>query len=774
MQAMFSGIRGKLTLAAGIPTLVALGFAATVVFRDYAVWQDQKRLERLAALATATTELVHTLQSERGMSSGYVGSAGEKFASELPRQLQLVDSARALFAREVERVDVPAAAEAAMAVQASLDLLVAVRAEVQMLRTSPPKVVAAYTAHVTVLLDLIDEYAQQISDPEARRQFRGMEALARAKEWAGRERATVNGALGSGKFDSLGVFRAWVTTLAGQDVESAAARRTAEPFVRRLLDSVQTLPAASAVARIRQDVIAVPIGGALSASPEAWFSAASVMIDAQRGVERAVADSVQARAARKGAVALTTLTMITAVAVVILGLATAVATTTIRNILRVTRRVTERTGHVHHGLLVQIQQVLDSLARGDFSGTIDNRIAKLDIRDTDELGQMAASLDGMIDAAAHTGDAVSRVQQTMKDLVHTNRRIADAAVAGSLDQRADPSRFEGEFNALVRELNRTMDAIEQPLTEARQCLQAMAGRDLAVQMTGDYRGEYQVIKQAINTTGANLREALQQVRASVEQVADASRQIATTSESLAESAQRQAYAISVVDQAVADLATGADHAAASATEVTSLASDARQHADRGATASDDLGQAIERIRSSSDATSKIVRTIDEIAFQTNLLALNAAVEAARAGDAGRGFAVVAEEVRALALRSAEAARTTSALIEESTRDTAHGVALRDRVQSTLRDILSSVSRVDQVANAMRAESLGQRDQVKQITERAGEMNSLAQSVAASAEEGAAASEELLAQSQVLSDTVQEFRTERDRPRTASHRYLRAS
>jgi methyl-accepting chemotaxis protein len=267
MQAMFSGIRGKLTLAAGIPTLVALGFAATVVFRDYAVWQDQKRLERLAALATATTELVHTLQSERGMSSGYVGSAGEKFASELPRQLQLVDSARALFAREVERVDVPAAAEAAMAVQASLDLLVAVRAEVQMLRTSPPKVVAAYTAHVTVLLDLIDEYAQQISDPEARRQFRGMEALARAKEWAGRERATVNGALGSGKFDSLGVFRAWVTTLAGQDVESAAARRTAEPFVRRLLDSVQTLPAASAVARIRQDVIAVPIGGALSASP---------------------------------------------------------------------------------------------------------------------------------------------------------------------------------------------------------------------------------------------------------------------------------------------------------------------------------------------------------------------------------------------------------------------------------------------------------------------------------------------------------------------------
>lgn len=84
MRAVFSGIRGKLSLAAGLPMLVALGFALTVVYRDFAVWRDQRKLERLASLATATTGLVHTLQAERGMSSGFVASGGAKFATELP------------------------------------------------------------------------------------------------------------------------------------------------------------------------------------------------------------------------------------------------------------------------------------------------------------------------------------------------------------------------------------------------------------------------------------------------------------------------------------------------------------------------------------------------------------------------------------------------------------------------------------------------------------------------------------------------------------------
>jgi methyl-accepting chemotaxis protein len=371
---------------------------------------------------------------------------------------------------------------------------------------------------------------------------------------------------------------------------------------------------------------------------------------------------------------------------------------------------------------------------------------------------MAASLDGMIDAARGTGSAVERLQHTMRELVATSRRMADSAVAGSLAVRADEQDFEGEFSELVRELNRMLDAIDRPLTEAKRALQLMAGRDLEVRMEGSYRGDYAAIADAVNVAAEQLAVAMSQVRQSVYQVEDASSQIAGTSETLADSAQRQAHAIAAVDAAVQQLAHLAERVATSAVELTTLAGDARAHVQRGTGVAGQLGDAITRIKASSDATSKVVRTIDEIAFQTNLLALNAAVEAARAGDAGRGFAVVADEVRALALRSAEAARSTSAMIEEAVRDANRGVSLRDEVQAALAAIATAVERVDATATSVTAETSAQRDQVRGITDRMGELNSLAQAVAAGAEEGASGAEELRSQAAHLGDAAKGFKT----------------
>jgi methyl-accepting chemotaxis protein len=251
---------------------------------------------------------------------------------------------------------------------------------------------------------------------------------------------------------------------------------------------------------------------------------------------------------------------------------------------------------------------------------------------------------------------------------------------------------------------------------------------------------------------------MRQVRQSVYQVADASENIAATSETLAHNAQKQAGAIDAVDRAAQDLSQMAERVAQSAADVTALASTARDNVLDGTRVAGDLGDAITRIKESSDATSRVVKTIDEIAFQTNLLALNAAVEAARAGDAGRGFAVVAEEVRALALRSAEAARSTSAMIEAAVQDADRGVTLRDDVQRVLSAIATAVERVDETAASMTMEITSQRDQVRDITGRMSELNSLAQSVAAGAEEGAAGAEEMRTQAAKLGDAAKGFKT----------------
>jgi methyl-accepting chemotaxis protein len=189
-------------------------------------------------------------------------------------------------------------------------------------------------------------------------------------------------------------------------------------------------------------------------------------------------------------------------------------------------------------------------------------------------------------------------------------------------------------------------------------------------------------------------------------------------------------------------------------QANAMAVETRSAVERSREAMTRMGDAINKIKGSSDQTAKIIKTIDEIAFQTNLLALNAAVEAARAGDAGKGFAVVAEEVRNLAQRSAEAAKNTAALIEESQQNANNGVAVSSEVGGILSQIVESVQKLAQLIGEVSAASEEQSKGIEQIGTAVTQMDKLTQSNAANAEESASASEELAAQAKELGDMVQ--------------------
>ena len=169
-----------------------------------------------------------------------------------------------------------------------------------------------------------------------------------------------------------------------------------------------------------------------------------------------------------------------------------------------------------------------------------------------------------------------------------------------------------------------------------------------------------------------------------------------------------------------------------------------------------LSDAIRKIKSSSDETAKIVRAIDEIAFQTNLLALNAAVEAARAGDAGKGFAVVAEEVRNLAMRSAEAAKNTANLIEGAVKNADGGVRINEEVIANLREISDLGNKVRDVVAGITDASERQSQGVEQISSAIEQMNQLTQHTAANAEESAGAAAELSTQADEMRRMVSLF------------------
>ncbi|MDH5591187.1 MAG: methyl-accepting chemotaxis protein, partial [Gemmatimonadota bacterium] len=287
-------------------------------------------------------------------------------------------------------------------------------------------------------------------------------------------------------------------------------------------------------------------------------------------------------------------------------------------------------------------------------------------------------------------------------------------------------------------------------------IEEVAHSDLTVRLPEDLTGEFGAIAKALNAAIQNLDSGMTQVHAAADQVASASDEISSGSQALAQSTSEQASTLEEISSSLQEMTSMTQQNTANSHEAKGLSDAARQFSAKGMDSMARLSQAMEKIKASSDQTAKIVKTIDEIAFQTNLLALNAAVEAARAGDAGKGFAVVAEEVRNLAMRSAEAAKNTAQLIEDSVKNAEGGVAINAEVLENLEEINNQVAKVSEVMGEISAASEQQSQGIDQITTAVEQMNQVTQQTAANAEESSSASEELSGQAEELKALVMSF------------------
>lgn len=240
------------------------------------------------------------------------------------------------------------------------------------------------------------------------------------------------------------------------------------------------------------------------------------------------------------------------------------------------------------------------------------------------------------------------------------------------------------------------------------------------------------------------------------QIGAAASQIRDASQMLAESASNQASNLEEVSASLEEMSSMTQQNADNARQATSMAKDTRTSAEQGRDSMKKMSDTINKIKASSDETAKIVKTIDEIAFQTNLLALNAAVEAARAGEAGKGFAVVAEEVRSLAQRSAEAARTTSELIEGSQTNAFHGVNASVEVSEIFDEIVSGIQKVNNLIEDVSSASNEQAQGVEQLNIAVSQLDKITQANAATSEESASASQQLSSKTIDLDHVIQEL------------------
>ncbi|QHQ63358.1 HAMP domain-containing protein [Anaerocolumna sedimenticola] len=286
----------------------------------------------------------------------------------------------------------------------------------------------------------------------------------------------------------------------------------------------------------------------------------------------------------------------------------------------------------------------------------------------------------------------------------------------------------------------------------------IAAGDMTVDVT--IKSENDLLGKKLYEMVENNNEVLSSITAASEQVASGAKQISDSSIALSQGATEQASSIEQLTASIEEISSQTKQNAENANEANGLAETAKTYAEQGNEQMKEMLKAMQDINDSSTNISRIIKVIDEIASQTNMLALNAAIEAARAGEHGKGFAVVAEEVRILAERSANAAKETTDMIENSIRKAEGGTKIANETAGALNMIEEGVDKVARLVNGIAVSSNEQATGIAQINQGVMQISQVVQTNSATSEESAAASEELASQAELLKDQVSRFKLKR--------------
>lgn len=535
-------------------------------------------------------------------------------------------------------------------------------------------------------------------------------------EYAGRERATIGGAvargtrLDDGLLATLSEYRgrleqSWVT------IESYAARDFADPSVLSAIDAVRS-EFFGTFEDVRKNIYAASAQGRdYPLTGDEWMAAATKAIDGLLTLSNVIGQSAGSYtqhiedSGRNGFIASTAVL----VAAVILGLFAFWIVTT-----RVTRPIQSLT------------ETMSRLAKGD----LETAIPSVDSRD--EIGEMA------------------RAVEVFREAGRNNRR---------LEAEAHEGRELTERERREREAQRAFEA--QKMQEAVDALGTALGQlaegNVGHRIETVFAESLDRLRTDFNQSASKLEEALRSVGHNAAAIHSGSEQIRAAADDLSKRTEMQAASVEETAAAIEQITTAVRDTSQRASEAGGLVARAREQAERSSVIVEKTVTAMGAIETSSREINNIIVVIDNIAFQTNLLALNAGVEAARAGDAGKGFAVVAQEVRELAQRSAKAAQEIKALITSSAEQVNTGVALVDETGNALRTIAAEVQEISHhvtaIVEAAREQSVG----LGEINTAVNLMDQSAQQNAAMVEQSSAASHSLASEAGALNDLLARFR-----------------
>ncbi len=347
---------------------------------------------------------------------------------------------------------------------------------------------------------------------------------------------------------------------------------------------------------------------------------------------------------------------------------------------------------------------------------------------------------------------IKSIVHPIQEITLNSRKLSEGILDFEIDVKS-----KNEIGLLAESLNKSVHNLKTYISDISMILDELSNGNLKKESEIHYVGDFIQIEKAISTITNGLNNTMKRIQESARQVDSGSLQVATGSQHLAQGATEQAAEVSNLLCMIDEITEQINNSSQSADITTEEAGKVGENISVCSAHMNEMIEAMGEINSCSNEVHNIIKTIEDIAFQTNILALNAAVEAARAGSAGKGFAVVADEVRNLAAKSADAAKSTTELIEKTLAVVNNGSRLTDLTRDSLLSVVDGAETVTEHIRAISQASKEQENAITNIKESISQISTVVHSNTATSEESAAASEELASQAQILKSLTGQFK-----------------